>query len=149
MILLPGTVGSAGYAYVFRPWLAQGSKPEGPLPFDMIVLCAAEHQPDLPGALHAPFHDREEPSDGDLRTAFAAARRVRKAVLDKKRVLVTCYLGWNRSGLVTGLALVELGDPAERAIRRIRRARGPHALGNRTFESLVRAHEQTLRVLGR
>jgi protein-tyrosine phosphatase len=50
-----------------------------------------------------------------------------------KRVLVTCREGRNRSGWVTGVALIELGVPPQKAIDGIRFARGDDALSNPFF----------------
>ena len=52
-------------------------------------------------------------------------------------IYVVCQHGMNRSGLVTGLLLRQLGLEAGEAIDRIRRQR-PGALSNHTFERLLR-----------
>jgi hypothetical protein len=48
-------------------------------------------------------------------------------------VAVNCAAGLNRSGLLVGRALLELGYPARVAIELVREARGPHALSNIEF----------------
>jgi protein-tyrosine phosphatase len=48
-------------------------------------------------------------------------------------VVVNCAAGLNRSGLLVGRALIELGHPARAAIELVRTARGPHALSNAAF----------------
>lgn len=50
-----------------------------------------------------------------------------------KKVLVRCQAGWNRSGLVTALALMKDGHKAKDAIDLIRARRSPHALCNEDF----------------
>jgi protein-tyrosine phosphatase len=50
-----------------------------------------------------------------------------------KKVLVRCQAGWNRSGLVTALALMKDGRKAKDAIDLIRARRSPHALCNADF----------------
>ena len=50
-----------------------------------------------------------------------------------KKVLVRCQAGWNRSGLVTSLALMKDGHKAKDAIDLIRARRSPHALCNADF----------------
>jgi len=50
-----------------------------------------------------------------------------------KKVLVRCQMGWNRSGLVTALALMKDGHQAKDAIDLIRARRSPHALCNADF----------------
>lgn len=58
-------------------------------------------------------------------------------------VLSTCNMGLNRSGLITGLALVlDEGMTAREAIRLIRRARGDSALSNRSFVRFIRYVEK-------
>jgi protein-tyrosine phosphatase len=52
-----------------------------------------------------------------------------------QRVLVTCIMGRNRSGVLAGLALVELGMPAREAVRRIEHAR--NGLTNPHFRAMV------------
>lgn len=115
------------------------------LGFDTLVLCAEEHQPPgraFPGVevIHLPFDDTVEPMDyrqyGAIqKTADRVARRLRA----RRRVLVTCHAGLNRSGLVNALALMRAtGAPPSIAIERIRARRGVRALSNPYFESLVR-----------
>jgi len=110
--------------------------------FDMIVLCAIELQPELPhfrGEVVRPaFDDTVSPTRLDLTRAAVAADLVAKALHRGKCVLVTCRAGWNRSGLVSGLALGR-SMPGAHAVSLIRRARGHYALCNSTFERIVRA----------
>jgi len=80
--------------------------------FSMLVLCAEEFQDpaeDFPGVevVHAANYD-----DGQhnltpelLTVAVTAAHRVKDAVEKGRKVLVTCRMGINRSGLVTAFAL--------------------------------------------
>lgn len=51
-------------------------------------------------------------------------------------------MGWNRSGLVTAIALMELGLSARGTIFNIRRARGPKALSNRYFVAIIKQYER-------
>ncbi|GAA2778290.1 protein-tyrosine phosphatase family protein [Streptomyces showdoensis] len=60
-----------------------------------------------------------------------------QAVRDGRSVLVRCNAGYNRSGLVVGQALIELGQEAEAAIGVIRRKRSPWALNNPVFEQYL------------
>lgn len=50
-----------------------------------------------------------------------------------KQVVVNCAAGRNRSGLLVGRALIELGSSGREAIELVRAARGPHALSNHEF----------------
>jgi hypothetical protein len=63
----------------------------------------------------------------DLGAAVAALVR------SDRRVVVNCAAGLNRSGLIVGRALIELGYPPAEAIRLVREARGPWALSNIEF----------------
>jgi protein-tyrosine phosphatase len=110
--------------------------------FDVIVLCATEYQPELPyfrGEIVRPaFHDTDTPTRLELARAAAAANLVANATRRGQRVLVSCFMGWNRSGLVTGIALGRTTS-GEHALGLIRRARGDKALGNETFARIVRS----------
>jgi protein-tyrosine phosphatase len=59
--------------------------------------------------------------------------RLRSEWKSGKKVLVRCQAGWNRSGLVTALALMKDGHKAKDAIDLIRARRSPHALCNEDF----------------
>lgn len=111
--------------------------------FDALVLCAEEHQPvPHPGVrirvIRCPMDDavltREE-----WRRAVHAAREVANLQRAGHRVLVTCWAGRNRSGLVTALALNMLTHwPFEAVIQHIQRRR-PGALTNKTFTAALLA----------
>lgn len=112
--------------------------------FDVVVLCAEEYQPrswELPGVhvIHAPFDDSATPTDADVTAARGAARLTARAVAAKKRVLVSCWQGRNRSGLVCAEALKLLyrWDPRVciGAIQAVR----PHALTNGAFRELIQS----------
>ena len=60
-------------------------------------------------------------------------RAVASLVRAGRRVVVNCAAGRNRSGLLVGRALIELGYPADAAIALVRLARGQHALSNHEF----------------
>jgi len=135
-------VSDGGYTYLLpEGLLAQGSVPPAyvRLPFDVIVLAAMEFQDvPLPGyeVIRVPLDDSgPPPSQSDRALIRATAARVARRVRAGKRVLVTCHQGRNRSGVLTGLALVDLGVPRELAIRRIREARD--GLTNLYFRAMV------------
>jgi len=133
------------------PSLWQGSAPRAGelLSFDLVVLCAEEHQlphhatPFGPRAhvLRVPLDDSgRPPTQAEVRLAFAAGRAVAKTYRrGGLRILTTCAQGRNRSGLVNALALVELGLRPKDAIHAIRMARGPSALSNAWFVQLIHA----------
>jgi hypothetical protein len=66
------------------------------------------------------------------------ALKVAGAHVAGDRVLVRCRAGLNRSGLVLGIALRQLGWSADDAIDTMRARRSPHVLHNPTFEQHVR-----------
>lgn len=125
------TYSDAGsYSYLTSDGLlAQGSvpPPHVVIPFDVVVLTAIEHQHiPLPGyeVLKVPLDDSgPPPTPEERRLIYENARRVARRVLAGKRVLVTCHQGRNRSGVIAGLALVELGVPGPKAAHRIQRIR--------------------------
>jgi protein-tyrosine phosphatase len=132
-----------GYSYLLRGGqLAQGSAPPRAvrLPFDAVVLAAKEYQPNLPGhdVLHVPLNDGPPPTRAERALIRRSANEVARRVRAGQRVLVTCWQGRNRSGVIAGLALVELGLPGAQAAQRIRQAR--NGLTNPYFlEMVVRA----------
>lgn len=134
-------------ADLVHPGLLQGSAPPrgsalADLGIDLLVLCAEELVPGqrprhFPGVrLH-----RAPMDDGDLipeLTAHEAALRVARAVRRNQQVLVTCAMGWNRSGLVSALALWYLtGAPGRACVQGVQRAR-PGALRNPWFAEYLR-----------
>jgi protein-tyrosine phosphatase len=131
-------------AHRIAPKLWQGSKPPRGLSlftagFDVLVLCAEEHQPweaDFPGVevIRAPNDDSGKPmTKAQLKTADREARRVAKRLRQGRRVLVTCAMGLNRSGLVSALALhYRDGLPGRACIEIVQKAR-PGALRNPEF----------------
>jgi protein-tyrosine phosphatase len=127
-------------------WMSHAPKPEDGFRmsdnFDVLVLAAEEHQPSgrfFPGVkvIHAPLDDTTQVPANELRIAKKAAAMVATALSKGKRVLVTCWLGRNRSGIITALALVRMGAQPEKAIELVRRARGEHALSNPTFVEII------------
>lgn len=109
-----------------------------------MVFCAREFQPaasTYPGVqvLHAPFDDNFNRmlSRNELRTAIMAASRIVPVLRDGEKVLVTCWQGWNRSGLVSALALhLWLGISGAEAAKIIREKR-TGALCNPNFIELL------------
>ena len=84
--------------------------------------------PDLDGEVAA------LPRLRDLAAEVAAAAR--SADGEPDRVYVMCHHGLNRSGLVAGLILRELGVSGDEAVRRVMAAR-PGALANGAFREIV------------
>ena len=72
----------------------------------------------------------------------AIARLGASLVREGHRVLSHCGMGYNRSALVAGLILTELGMPGPEAVARLRERR-PGALYNDRFAELVGSHAAT------
>lgn len=108
--------------------------------FDGLVLCAEERQPPhgaFPGVkvvLRVPLDDRE--IDAKLwGRAIDAAKAIVKhhERKDARRFLVTCNMGWNRSGLVNALAIhLMSGKPGKECVALVQRGRH-NALSNDSF----------------
>lgn len=120
--------------------------------FDVVVLTSYEYQPkagDYGRAYirNVPLDDSDDkpPTRFEKETAEEAGREVADWVRRGKRVLVTCWQGRNRSGWVTGIALIELGVPAEKAIHAIRYSRGARALSNDFFVDELRKYKRRSR----
>jgi protein-tyrosine phosphatase len=122
---------------------------QGPIPppgntvagwgFDALVLAAKEYQPAAalyPGVrvIRARLDDSGLPmTEGEWQQAVRAGEAVADVVMRCGRVLVTCAMGRNRSGLVSGLVIHMLtGLPGVDVVSEIRRLR-PGALSNRWF----------------
>jgi hypothetical protein len=90
---------------------------------------------DIPdGVLYLHFAYRDAnviPDATDLRLAASFLNDLRAA---GKTVFIHCRLGLNRSGLLTGLVLIDEGYRAKDAIELMRNLRSPHVLENKTFE---------------
>ena len=87
-----------------------------------------------------PIADEEElPNLNKLR---AVARLGASLVREGHRVLSHCGMGYNRSALVAGLILAELGMPGPEVVARLRERR-PGALFNEGFARFVGSHVAT------
>jgi hypothetical protein len=144
-VTAPLKVPKPGKAHEVIPGLWQGARlSPGSYAFDVIVFGADEWQPKaakFPGStlVYARLSDVKKPSKKSLHEAVAAAEVVADAYRAGKTVIVTCGQGYNRSGLITALALIILGHDAEDVIALIRKTRGRSALRNRAFLRFVRA----------
>jgi hypothetical protein len=80
------------------------------------------------------FHPLDDvPYIADAEMIHTVGERIASLVEEGKHVAVSCLSGVNRSGLLVGRALVELGYTPEEAIEAVRSARGPMALSNQHF----------------
>ncbi|MEU1939911.1 dual specificity protein phosphatase family protein [Streptomyces coeruleorubidus] len=117
--------------------------------FDLVqtLLRLPGHGPD-PDVRHHVWPIPDGPLDetqlaGVIRLAEAAC----EALDEGRKVLVRCYHGYNRSGLVVAHALIRRGSSADAAIRLIRDRRSPWALHNELFVEYLRAGLVTARLL--
>ncbi|GAA5006329.1 protein phosphatase [Kitasatospora paranensis] len=103
--------------------------------FDTVVSLVdiPGHGPDPQVAHHCGPVPDGPLSPGQIDTVIRLAGRTAEALRSGRTVLVRCHSGYNRSGLVTARALVDLGHGTEEAVELIRRRRSPWALHNRLF----------------
>jgi protein-tyrosine phosphatase len=99
---------------------------------------------DIPdGVLYLHFAYRDAnviPDATDLRLTASFLNDLRAA---GKTVFIHCRLGLNRSGLLTGLVLIDEGYRAKDAIEMMRNLRSPYVLENKTFERYVLSNTPT------
>lgn len=117
--------------------------------FDLVqtLLRLPGHGPD-PGVAHQVWPIPDGPLDGtQLAGVIRLAEAACEALDEGRQVLVRCYHGYNRSGLVVAHALTRMGNSADEAIRLIRRRRSPWALHNELFVEYLRAGLATARLL--
>ncbi|MER5882940.1 protein phosphatase [Streptomyces sp. NPDC001941] len=112
----------------------QAAVPEAEFGLVVSLYARSGHGPS-PGVPHL-IHEIPDGPLGphQIDQVLDAAHATAEAVRAGRPTLVRCFSGYNRSGLVTAQALIELGglDPYE-AIALIRRRRSPWALHNETF----------------
>ncbi|MFI6930627.1 dual specificity protein phosphatase family protein [Streptomyces sp. NPDC050287] len=117
--------------------------------FDVVqtLLRLPGHGPD-PGVEHHVWPIPDGPLDGtQLAGVIRLARAACDALDEGRRVLVRCYHGYNRSGLVVAHALIRRGRSADEAIGLIRSRRSPWALHNELFVEYLKAGLPTARLL--
>ena len=94
--------------------------------------------PTLPNHIlyvYFPIYDEELP---DLPKLHAVARLGADLVRQGHRVLSHCGMGFNRSALVAGLILLNLGMSGEEVVRHLRQCR-PGALFNEVFAGYLQS----------
>ena len=112
----------------------------------VIGLFAQEYQPNDPlgryELLRLGFDDSYEPDNAELsaiaNTASDASDLISARIRAGKGCLSSCAMGWNRSGIVSALTLMKVGNiGASESIGRIRRLRSPAALSNPKFVEII------------
>lgn len=125
-----------------RLWVGAAPPFDVDLPkIDMLVLCAREIQPTeivFHGqVVRCPIPDGEL-TGFELQRAVATSANVADALIKRKRVLVTCAMGINRSALVASLALGRITRlTADQLIDLMRRRRRPECLYNEHFQGIL------------
>lgn len=117
--------------------------------FDLVMtlLKLPGYGPD-PGVEHHVWSIPDGPLDGtQLAGVMRLAEAACTALEDGRKVLVRCYSGYNRSGLVVAHSLVRDGHGVDEAIRLIRARRSPWALHNELFVEYLRTGLSTARLL--
>jgi len=109
--------------------------------FDVIVLCAEEHQVPLPlfhgRVIRCPLRD-DVIDTPRTHAALSAAVSVARALRAGQRVLVTCHAGLNRAALVAALALARITRmTADEIVQTMKLRRHPLALSNPSFVRLI------------
>jgi protein-tyrosine phosphatase len=118
--------------------------PGDELPFDLVVLCAKEYQLENTELRAEVFRcplDDARPTTVEIGLISLASWLIAHRLRSGHRVLVTCFAGLNRSGVVSALALMRLGLAPGDAIGAVRLARGPKALSNPAFVELLRGFD--------
>jgi len=101
--------------------------------------------------VHVPLHDNANEPATDPPSIYGAtwaqvealAGEVAQRQREGKPTVVLCQWGYNRSGLLVGLAMAKLGYTADDTLRIMRDSRGPHpcgygpALNNNNFRTYV------------
>jgi hypothetical protein len=112
--------------------------------FDCLVLCAREYQvPECFGDVQVAQAMLDDSgccmTKEEQQQAVKAAGRVIKWLNDGLKVLVTCFAGRNRSGLVSAIALCKGPNSMtpQNATKLIRLIRGPNALSNPQFVAFL------------
>lgn len=126
-----------------RLWIGSSPPFDRPLPgFDILVLCAREHQPDHVGfrgtLLRCPLPD-DQLTAREISGALVIARVLAdRLVCSSARILVTCADGRNRSALVAGLAVgMATTMPPDSIVSLIRRSRSQESLNNQHFVEVI------------
>lgn len=86
------------------------------------------------------YDSADVPPAGQLHEIAAIVNQKRQ----RGRVLVHCQAGLNRSGLITTLALIAGGMPADAAIALLREKRCPLVLCNQAFDRWLRLDSQPI-----
>lgn len=124
---------------------------------DFLVLAAWEVQPDegrlyaFKKHLRAGYDDMILTTPDEFRVvtahACAAANKLVSYLQRGKRCVSNCRGGYNRSSLISGLAMLTLGWTSDSIIEAVRRSRGPIAFSNPSFVKILRKVEASRKAI--
>ena len=134
------------YSYI-APGIYQGSRPSNSLQlindkFTVLVLSAVEFQPQDSRyknikIIKAPIRDSYDITNEEVNKAITCSNAVCKDIVSGGKALITCYMGWNRSGLITAFCLINLykmnGRQAVNHIKFMRK----NSLNNEVFVKII------------
>jgi protein-tyrosine phosphatase len=126
--------------------LILGAHPADTMPpnIDVIANVDSFRFYDVPDAvLYMHFAYRDTNAIPDSTELHAAATFLNDLRAAGKTVFIHCRLGLNRSGLMTGLVLIDEGYQPKDAIELMRRLRSPYVLENETFERYLLSEAAT------
>lgn len=113
--------------------------------FDVVVSLYRENCDPPATVEHHEFLFEDDPRfplvGEPLEKVHALATLVREAVEARRKVLVRCHAGMNRSSLVAALALIQMGRTPQSAIELIRLNRTRFALFNPRYVEVIHAQE--------
>lgn len=121
--------------------LVMGGNPVGEAPeWAKFIVCLYpwEQYKRLEGQVYVEARLYDGANVPDVRHLAVMAQMV-NAFCEIGPTLVHCQAGWNRSGLVTALALMMRGRTADEAIALLRARRSPDVLCNSHFEGWLRS----------
>ena len=113
--------------------------------YDVLVFCAEELQPpphEVPAnktRIRIPFDDTHQIEKLPLRDIMKVAGVCAHAINHQRRVLSTCAMGLNRSGLVSALTLIAAYGLSPKDAVQLLQQKRPHALMNQHFVQVVYA----------
>jgi hypothetical protein len=102
--------------------------------FDAVFdLCGWDRGGSVPDPGYRFYQIDDVPWIADRDAIHRLAAHAAELVRSGRSVVVNCAAGLNRSGLLVGRTLIELGYTPAEAVDLVRRARGFHALSNKEF----------------
>lgn len=119
---------------------------------DLIILAAQEFQPETldksnkqfmrAEKIYVPMKDSSKLRGRELKNTISlakfAADRAIKTIIEGGNVLSTCWKGWNRSGLISGLIIKKFTKKdSNKIVSSIRKNRSVFALSNSLFVKLI------------